>query len=621
MARKTQRARRGKSKAFTTTRSTDDHPIPRLLQSAMDRGLWVTAGAAVVTHLLHWVNVRLFDPLYAQTMPGNDTFTYLEWARDLVAGDWLGAASGSPFYYGPLYPYFLGVLFRVFGENFDVVHGVQALIGVLPPVLLWLVCNRLFGKGPALATGLLAAFCAPALFYEQLLLMEGLVLATHAGMLYALARGFDFQRRAGLWALVAGALSGLACWGRGNTLLVIVMLTAFWPIAARWVGPQPAVESQTGDADSIPSPLPGTRKRLVVGATCAMAYLLGAALLLGVTLWRNHYVSGRWVLVTTNGPVNLHMGNASDSLGVMHRPPSLEKLKKRYGSEEAVPWMRELLRDAAAHPGTFLGLQLKKTWMFWNSYEIADNRNYYANKRYSWLLRVSPVTWLTVLPLAVLGVWETRRSWRRQLFLYVYAFGFSLSIIAVFISGRFRLPEMLPMLIWAGVAVAGLARRVWERDWRRVIAWAGVWVAGVVCLWPGWSPGVRRNNPEGVSGVRLIGWSDYRRLAAAHVKLDEHKQARAILEEAVDRYPWVYQLVGFLATIYARDREPDKAASVLENHIRLVGKNPDATIKLAEMYALGRRYENARSVLRQLLQTSPENTRAKELLERLQGLQ
>jgi hypothetical protein len=303
--------------------------------------------------------------------------TYWQWAKGIAAGDWLSAKTRpQAFYYGPLYAYFLAILIRFFGENFHVVHGTQALVGLVAPALLWSLGRRLFGKGPALATGLLAAVCAPFLFYEQTLLMEGLLIAIHAAILWAFVRGQEsagHQRR--LWALVAGALSGVACWGRGNFLLAMPALAAVWLFL-------PAVLAPTGESDRetetpLSPPVRTPPHPFRAGAGCSAAYLFGVALLLAVTLWRNHHVSGQWVVTTSNGPVLLYIGNASDARGFFYYPKSFEALEDRYGSQAAVPWLHELLRDVAAHPAAFARLMLRKVWMFWNSYDYADNVSYY----------------------------------------------------------------------------------------------------------------------------------------------------------------------------------------------------------------------------------------------------
>ncbi len=161
----------------------------------------IVAVVAAAVRLVYWLHVRANDPFYAQVIPNFDMYTYWTWGRAIAGGDWLsrGFTEGRPFFFGPLYPYLLGVVFSIFGENFDVVHGLQAAMGVAAPLFVWSMARRLFGAAEGLAAGLLAAVCGLLVFNEQLLLMEGVVVALHAAMLWCVVRSQFSSRRGWLW--------------------------------------------------------------------------------------------------------------------------------------------------------------------------------------------------------------------------------------------------------------------------------------------------------------------------------------------------------------------------------------------------------------------------------------
>jgi len=630
-------------------------PVPGWFAATVRHGLWITLAAALLTHLIHWLLVRANDPLYAQTMKGLDMNTYWTWAQKIVGGDlWSKEFTyGQPFYYGPLYPYYLSVIFKIFGESYDAVHGLQALWGLIPPLLVFGTTRRLFGPGAALAAGLFTAFCAPIFFYEQLLLMEGLLVLIHAGVLWSLVRGQTGGRRAWVWAAAAGALSAVACWGRGNFLLAIPLLGAAWvvaPFLLKWTpiekkDKEEKSKEQTGkdeketggeerkDAESGKKEERTQNDIQVEGAglrrwrqkrafLCAAAYLVGASLFLAMPLARNIAVSGKAVITTSNGPILLYIGNAHDSLGVFSYTESYEALVKQYGDQAKVPWKEELLRDIVAHPGAFLGHALEKTWMFWNSYDVADNISYTLNQQFSWLFRWSPVYWGTLVPLALVGIWHTRRTWRMQLFLYVYAVGFALSIIAVFVVGRYRLEEVLPMLVWSGAAVAALVRWGWERQWNWLAIHLVLVAAGVGILWPTLSPAARLNTPPDLppaldTGVQLIRPNDYNTTAIAYVRQDRNAEAIALLRDAVRAYPWYDVVVTRLASLYMQSGRPDQGATLLDNFARTMGARPDIVLQLAQAEILAGQEEKARAHLESILQVDPTNADARALLATL----
>ena len=67
--------------------------------------------------------------------PTIDEASYDEWASEIAAGEWMGE---EVFFQEPLYPYFLGTLYAVFGRDLLVVRLIQAALGVLT---CWLVAS------------------------------------------------------------------------------------------------------------------------------------------------------------------------------------------------------------------------------------------------------------------------------------------------------------------------------------------------------------------------------------------------------------------------------------------------------------------------------------------------
>src|SRR5512143_3400803 len=78
---------------------------------------------ALAVRLLHiWLLGR--SPFFDALM--GDARGYDEWARRIAGGEWIGS---DVFYQAPLYPYFLGVLYKIFGHSLVAVRLVQALVG------------------------------------------------------------------------------------------------------------------------------------------------------------------------------------------------------------------------------------------------------------------------------------------------------------------------------------------------------------------------------------------------------------------------------------------------------------------------------------------------------------
>ena len=94
-------------------------PLPPLWAIPVSLALVLLAAAAfrAVYFYLYARNSIFFDGLIL------DSSVYDSWARSIVAGDWIGR---KEFYFPPLYPYLLALVFRTFGHTLAIVYLLQA---------------------------------------------------------------------------------------------------------------------------------------------------------------------------------------------------------------------------------------------------------------------------------------------------------------------------------------------------------------------------------------------------------------------------------------------------------------------------------------------------------------
>jgi 4-amino-4-deoxy-L-arabinose transferase-like glycosyltransferase len=95
-----------------------------------------------------------------------DALSYHNWAQRLAAGDWIGREA---FHMPPLYPYLLGVVYRVFGPG-DAIKILQGGLGVLNGALIYLIGQRIGGRTVGALAFVLSLLYGPLLFYEIQLL-------------------------------------------------------------------------------------------------------------------------------------------------------------------------------------------------------------------------------------------------------------------------------------------------------------------------------------------------------------------------------------------------------------------------------------------------------------------
>jgi len=132
-------------------------------------------------------------------------------------------------------------------------------------------------------------------------------------------------------------------------------------------------------------------------------------------------------------------------------------------------------------PADFVRGLVQKSVQFVSSRELPRNDDLYIARRYSWLL--SALTWKAggfgfpfglLLPLALVGL--VRHARRIPVPIYLFLVLYPAAVIAVFVSGRYRIPLVPILAVPAAAGALYAAHLVRGRDWRRTAL-----VAGAVC--------------------------------------------------------------------------------------------------------------------------------------------
>lgn len=190
-----------------------------------------SVGLILLVALAIRLALLLLTPDYA---PIYDSGDYDRHARSIAAGDGypgalIGAAEGPSAFRPPLYPFILGAVYAVVGDQHGVDAGrvLGALMGVGVVALIFIVARQLGGPRAGLVAAGLAAVFPPLALIHLSLITEPVFLLLELGILScalkARASG-DFG-----WVAAAGALCGLAALTRGNgALLVLVVAAAVW---------------------------------------------------------------------------------------------------------------------------------------------------------------------------------------------------------------------------------------------------------------------------------------------------------------------------------------------------------------------------------------------------------
>jgi tetratricopeptide (TPR) repeat protein len=384
------------------------------------------------------------------TQPAMDALYHLDWARAFAAGH---DFQPGPFFRAPLYPWFLGLLLRCFGENLLLVRLVQAAIGTASVGLVYLVGARAFDTRTGLLGALFSGIYWVTIYFEGDFLLP--VLEIFFDLLaIGLALRVD-EKPTPLRAALAGAAFGTAALVRPNVLL-------FAPLVALWILLR--ARSRAGD------PTRRAEASAVRPFTAALVFLVALAAPIAPVTAYNGLVGKDWVLVSSQGGVNFWIGNNPTSDGASAVVPGARldwwggyhdsirmaeaeegrALKpsevSRHYSAKAWAWIRAEPRAALMH-------MLWKLRLFWTDWEISnDASERFFAFRYGPILRLLPLGFVALAPLALLGFLLAARDRRRLFPLWAFLPVYTASVVAFFVCSRFRVPVLPVMAILAAHA-------------------------------------------------------------------------------------------------------------------------------------------------------------------------
>ncbi len=410
----------------------------------------VAVFALALSARLYYLHEIRASPLF--TAPVVDARTYTEEARYL--SDVSFAGRPAPFWQPPLYPVLLGVLFALAGDDLYLPRLIQAVIGALVCVLICLLGHRVFGAKIGLGAGFAAALYGPLIYFGGELLPT--LLACCLNLLVLLLAVGE-----GGWArwLAAGVLLGLSALAVANVLLFAPVLLGHLYWRQRQFRP-------------------------------AAFLLLGCALVIAPVAYRNWAVGGDLVLISHNAGINFYIGNNADYEQTTRIRPGrdwvelVEMPERRAGIEQPSAKSRYFFAQSwqyiTSEPLDFLRLLAYKGYLFLRGDEIPRNRDLYFARNDSSLLSI--LLWKKglafpfglVAPLALLGLFAFLRSSEspegRLLALFVACY--ALSVVLFFVTGRYRLPAIPVLLLFAACGV----RALWHRPWPALAAVAGLLV-------------------------------------------------------------------------------------------------------------------------------------------------
>jgi len=454
---------------------------------------WLTLGAilllALALRLTYLAEIRS-HPLFSQLT--GDPAIYHAQALAILRGT--PVPDHAFFHSSPLYPFFLAGVLRLAGPGLHAVRVAQAAIGCLTVALVYVLGRLAVDRRTGLVAALGAAVYVPFIFFEAEYLEITFVMAALTGtLILMIAAG----RTGSLWkGAVAGALLGVASLGKPNLLLFAPVGAVWFALSGRalWARGNAAEVEASGRETAGPArgkalrgrrgPArtgPGRgRLRVALGAL----FLAAVAVVVAPATLHNYRVEGDLIPISSNGGINLFIGNNPGAPGVFQVPPEMRldlRVASKAAAERALArelsagevsnyWAGRAFQFMRARPGEWLGQMARKFVLFWNHYEIPNHYHLAFVAEFAPILKLPIGSFAIVAPLGLVGLVLALSKRRGVGLLVASGVTFMASVLPFFITGRYRLAIVLPLLVGAGSAVIRIADAVRTRAWRTLAA-------------------------------------------------------------------------------------------------------------------------------------------------------
>ncbi len=530
------------------------------------------------------------------------------------------------FFRAPLYVYLLGLKFATFGRDFFTTRLLQHFIGATTVSLVFIASFLLFGgrivrdeqetragsapremPSPALVPALFAAviymFYAPAVFFEGEMLDIFLSCFWCALLMTALF-SFSWWSKHHAGYLLAGILIGLTAITRPNVLIFLpfILIYIIYYICTR--------KTRFGN--------------LVLNI---LLLLVGIIMpVLPVTI-HNAVIGDCFVPISSYDGINFYIGNNSTADGYTSKTPyryvvqgeyedSVELFAKKEAAllmgykptaaEVRSYWYRRAWREIISSPHRFWRLLAKKFVLFWNAYEIKNNKNLYIVSEFCplWGFLFKIFNFGTIAPLALAGLLisifqlKTRRLQVSLLLAIIVSYCFS--VIMFFVSGRYRLPVIVLLVPFAGYCISYLIHGVQRLNVQKIVLCTALLVIFGILVNMDWY-GIRKGyNPA----------KDYWSIANCYRQKGAFDDALLYYTKSIDSDPSFtdgYNNLG--ETLFALERY-DEAADAFKRTIQIEPDYIKGYNNLGVYYEQMHDWDTARDMYKRAIRIEPSYAHA-----------
>lgn len=391
---------------------------------------------AIIVRAIYYIGF-MNNPFFDFINPASDQINFDNAAIGFANGSILAEGGGES--YAPLYKYFIGFIYWIFGRNFYAVWAIQFIVGAIGSVLMFLITIRFFNKKVAIICSIIFALYGPNLFYEGNLLRASLTEFLAIVLFYYLLRYKEETRLK--YIILSATFLSLLIQCRPNNLTLVPFVFYF--------------------IYSIVHSLPTKTKIKQIIIFLAVLVVVGIPLMA-----RTVAVHKKFVFYDTSGDYAFLYGNLPEYVGVgwdnRYYTSKVTNIINKT-SEANVSVYSYVLKNIMKFPLDYLKLYCRKTYWFFNNYEFPSNGNYYLYQHFSLILKNPTGNFAILFALTIVGIAITYKNYKRYLIIYFFLAGLTLSVIIVYPVSRFRMPIVPFFMIFASYTIYYIFQKIYQR--------------------------------------------------------------------------------------------------------------------------------------------------------------
>ena len=408
-------------------------------------GVFILALSIRLLYLYQIISTPIFHGLVA------DAVKFDSFSLQILKGNFTDKES---IYLNPLYPFFLALIYSLFGHSHFPVVLTQAVVDSVSCILIYYIASTLTNKKVGIIAALTYACYGIIIFYTGTLLAATLVI--FLTLLFIASLIFAEQRGKVFIFFISGILFGLAGLARPNVILFLIFLPLwFFTVLKKRMGVSKIIHGFL---------------LLTVGfSTVMLPFII-----------RNYSIEKRFSLSALGG-INFYIGNNPEATGRFMPPHGIssspieeiktsihyaekESGKKLTPSQASRYWLFKGLTFIKDNPLDAFLLYVKKLSLFWRKEEVPSNIDYHLSKTFAPILQLPLISFGMIAPFAILGIILSLKRKNNTALVALFILSYMVSVIIFFVSARYRLPIVPFLIICSSYALYCLAKMLQAKD-------------------------------------------------------------------------------------------------------------------------------------------------------------